>query len=108
MALRNFKTTINMYLCNSRIVSLVSPTSFKNPEQIFVIQEGRERVDDLERPGRPSTSTDEQHVNQTIRTLLRIIQCANINMFLSFYTIIIDLDFKFPFSYFCEGKICKH
>ena len=25
---------------------------------------GRERVDDLERPGRPSTSTDEQHVNQ--------------------------------------------
>ena len=26
--------------------------------------EGRERVDDLERPGRPSTSTDEQHVNQ--------------------------------------------
>ena len=27
-------------------------------------KEGRERVDDLERPGRPSTSTDEQHVNQ--------------------------------------------
>ena len=26
--------------------------------------EGRERVDDLERPGRPSTSSDEQHVNQ--------------------------------------------
>ena len=26
--------------------------------------ESRERVDDLERPGRPSTSTDEQHVNQ--------------------------------------------
>ena len=26
-------------------------------------KEGRERVDDLERPGRPSTSTDEQHVN---------------------------------------------
>ena len=26
-------------------------------------EEGRERVDDLERPGRPSTSTDEQHVN---------------------------------------------
>ena len=25
---------------------------------------GRERVDDLERPGRPSTLTDEQHVNQ--------------------------------------------
>ena len=25
---------------------------------------GRERVDDLERPGRPSTSTDEHHVNQ--------------------------------------------
>ena len=24
-------------------------------------KEGRERVDDLERPGRPSTSTDEQH-----------------------------------------------
>ena len=27
-------------------------------------KEGRERVDDLERPGRPSTSTDEQHINQ--------------------------------------------
>ena len=27
-------------------------------------KEGRERVDDLERPGRPSTSTNEQHVNQ--------------------------------------------
>ena len=27
-------------------------------------KEGRERVDDLERPGRPSTSTEEQHVNQ--------------------------------------------
>ena len=26
-------------------------------------KEGGERVDDLERPGRPSTSTDEQHVN---------------------------------------------
>ena len=28
------------------------------------LKEGRERVDDLERPGRPSTSTDEKHVNQ--------------------------------------------
>ena len=27
-------------------------------------KEGRERVDNLERPGRPSTSTYEQHVNQ--------------------------------------------
>ena len=27
-------------------------------------KEGRERVDDLERPGRPPTSTDEQHVTQ--------------------------------------------
>ena len=27
-------------------------------------KEGREHVDDLERPGRSSTSTDEQHVNQ--------------------------------------------
>ena len=27
-------------------------------------KEGRERVDDLERPGRPSTSTEEQHVNE--------------------------------------------
>ena len=27
-------------------------------------KEGRELVDDLEHPGRPSTSTDEQHVNQ--------------------------------------------
>ena len=26
--------------------------------------EGRERVDDLEHPGRPSISTDKQHVNQ--------------------------------------------
>ena len=32
-------------------------------------EEGRERFDDLERPGRPSTSTDEQHVNQ-IKKLL--------------------------------------
>ena len=28
------------------------------------VKEGRESVDYLERPGRPSTSTDEQHVNQ--------------------------------------------
>ena len=28
------------------------------------LQKGRERVDDMERPGRPSTSTDEQDVNQ--------------------------------------------
>ena len=28
-------------------------------------KEGRERVDHLERPGRPSTLTDEQHVNQS-------------------------------------------
>ena len=27
-------------------------------------KEGRERIDDLERPGRPLTSTDEQYVNQ--------------------------------------------
>ena len=27
-------------------------------------KESRERVDDLEQPGRPPTSTDEQHVNQ--------------------------------------------
>ena len=27
-------------------------------------KEGRERVDDLKRPGRPSTSTEEQNVNQ--------------------------------------------
>ena len=27
-------------------------------------KEGRERVDDLERPGRPSASTDEHNVNQ--------------------------------------------
>ena len=32
-------------------------------------EEGRERFDDLERPGRSSTSTDEQHVNQ-IKKLL--------------------------------------
>ena len=34
-------------------------------------KEGRERVDDLECPGRPSTSTDEQHVNQ-IKELVHI------------------------------------
>ena len=28
------------------------------------LKEGKERVDDLERPRRPSTSSDEQHVNQ--------------------------------------------
>ena len=33
-------------------------------------KEGRERVDDLVRPGRPSTSTDGQHVNQ-IKGLVR-------------------------------------
>ena len=27
-------------------------------------KEDKERVDDLKRPGRPSTSTDEQHINQ--------------------------------------------
>ena len=27
-------------------------------------KEGRERVDDFERPGRPSAPTEEQHVNQ--------------------------------------------
>ena len=27
-------------------------------------KEGRERVDDLESPGPPSTANDEQHVNQ--------------------------------------------
>ena len=27
-------------------------------------KEGRERIDDLERPGRPLTSIDEQHVDQ--------------------------------------------
>ena len=32
-------------------------------------KKGRERVDDLERPGRPSTSIDKQHVNQ-IKELL--------------------------------------
>ena len=34
-------------------------------------KEGRERVDDLERLGRPPTSTDEQHVNQ-IKELVHI------------------------------------
>lgn len=29
-----------------------------------LFEEGRERVEDEPRPGRPSTSTDEQHVNQ--------------------------------------------
>ena len=29
-----------------------------------MLQKAEERVDDLERPGRPSASTDEQHVNQ--------------------------------------------
>ena len=35
-------------------------------------KEGRDRVDDLERPGRPSTSTDEQHVNQSSQSNLRL------------------------------------
>ena len=34
-------------------------------------KEGRERVDDLERSGRPSTSTDEQHVNQIKELVLK-------------------------------------
>ena len=38
-------------------------------EQVFFIstnlfKEGRERVDDEPRPGRPSTSTDDQHVDK--------------------------------------------
>ena len=41
------------------------PMSQKNVYKWYKnFKEGRERVDDLERPGRPSTSTDEQHVNQ--------------------------------------------
>ena len=35
-------------------------------------KEGRERVDDLKRPGRPSTSTDEQHVNQIVLQIVTI------------------------------------
>ena len=35
-------------------------------------KEGRERVDDLERPGRPSTSTDEQYVNQIKELVYKI------------------------------------
>ena len=34
-------------------------------------KEGREHVDDLERPGRPSTLTDEQHVNQIKELVLK-------------------------------------
>ena len=33
--------------------------------------EGRERVDDLERSGRPSTSTDDQHVNKVKELVLK-------------------------------------
>ena len=36
----------------------------KNVYQWYKDFKGAERVDDLERPGRPSTLTDEQHVNQ--------------------------------------------
>ena len=39
--------------------------SRKNVYKLYKdFKEGRERVDDLESPGRTSTSTDEQHVNQ--------------------------------------------
>ena len=34
-------------------------------------KEGRERVDDLERSGRPSTSTDDQHVNKVKEIVLK-------------------------------------
>ena len=34
-------------------------------------KEGRERVDDLERSGRPSTSTDDQHVNKVKELVLK-------------------------------------
>ena len=34
-------------------------------------KEGRERVDDLERCGRPSTSTDDQHVNKVKQLVLK-------------------------------------
>ncbi|XP_054738108.1 protein GVQW3-like [Anastrepha obliqua] len=34
-------------------------------------KEGRERVDDLEHSGRPSTSTDEQHVNKVKELVLK-------------------------------------
>jgi len=34
-------------------------------------KEGRERVDDLERSGRPTTSTDDQHVNEVKELVLK-------------------------------------
>ena len=64
-------------------------------------KEGRERVDDLERPGRPSTSIDEQHVSQikelvdknrrlAIRDLADTIGISrgSLNMYLQFWTFI--------------------
>ena len=61
------------------------PMSQKNVYKWYKdFKEGRERVDELERPGRPSASADEQHVNQikelvhknrrlTIRALLKLL-----------------------------------
>ena len=41
-------------------------------------KEGRERVDDLERSGRPSTSTDDQHVNKVKELVSRLLKTLQI------------------------------
>lgn len=46
-------------------------------------KEGRKRVDDLERSGRPSTSTDEQHVNEIKELVLKNRQTVNKEYYLS-------------------------
>ncbi|XP_018405244.1 PREDICTED: putative uncharacterized protein FLJ37770 [Cyphomyrmex costatus] len=48
--------------CLRNEISAAEP--FRMLQKAFDFKEGRERVDDLERPGRPSTSTDEQHVKK--------------------------------------------
>ena len=51
-----------------RMLQKAFGNSTKSPQNVYKwykdFKEGRERVDDLERSGRPSTSADDQHVNK--------------------------------------------